>query len=120
MKPPIGTLTLQAAAKYLMSNGVNTGPCLLFRQLRRRGILNAENVPLTEYVKRGWFCVELGNFTHPNRGREIYCRTFVTERGINKLEALFKPEKKAYIANYGCPDFLPDGTLNLPICKLGF
>lgn len=123
MKPPAGTLSLQDAAKALMSQGISTGPCLLFRQLRRRRILTAQNLPYTEYIRRGWFSVARSTYEHPTEGHKQYCRTFITEKGISALKRLFARKKRPLDnRKWGIDNRIwhPNVKLNLPECVLGF
>lgn len=110
MLPPPGTLTIQQAAKVLCSRGICTGPCLMFRQLRRRRVLQRDNSPYQHYINCGWFRVECSTYEHPTQGRQPYTRTFVTERGLSAIERLLsaKPVKKSYVMQ-----------LNIPDCVLG-
>jgi len=113
MKAPVGTISFQEAAKALFSKGVLTGPCLLFRQLKRRKILMADNVPYQEYLTRGWFCVMCGTYDHPSHGREQYMRTFITEKGFREIQRILtekpKPNNNEFYEK-----------LNFPDCVLGF
>lgn len=111
MLPPPGTLTIQQIGKVLCSRGINTGPCSLFRQLKKLKILQRNNSPYQHYITRGWFRVECSHYEHPTQGRQPYTRTFVTERGFKAIEKLFSvpPAKKSYVMQ-----------LNMPDCVLGF
>ncbi|OGV45833.1 MAG: hypothetical protein A2017_18200 [Lentisphaerae bacterium GWF2_44_16] len=111
MKSPSGTLNFQEAAKTLRSQGIATGPCLLFRQLRRRKILMADNLPYQQYINCGWFRVKRGTYEHPRDGRLQYTRTFITETGIRAIERLLQDNKKPWKIN---------AVINLPNCILGF
>ena len=93
MTPPAGTLSIQDAAKVLSSLGIATGPTILFDQLRRAGVLMPDNLPYQKYMP--WFRVKHGTFEH-SKSREVYCRTFITESGLQAVRELLQPSKKAY------------------------
>jgi phage antirepressor YoqD-like protein len=98
MNPPSGTLSLQDAAKLLMSRGIKTGPQLLFHQLRGIDILNRENLPYTDYIDAKWFKIENSTWLHKNDKGEKekipYCRTFITDKGLSKIEKILTVKEK--------------------------
>lgn len=93
MTPPAGTLSIQDAAKILSSLGIVTGPTILFEQLRRAGVLMSDNLPYQKYIP--WFRVKQGTFDH-GKCREVYCRTFITESGLQAVRELLQPPKPPY------------------------
>jgi len=113
MKPPTGTLSIQDAAKVMMSRGVETGTHLVFRQLRDMGVLDCDNLPRTKYIRRGWFKVQHGSWKRADGEREPYCRTFITDKGIKRVEQMLKPKTKQIT-------WKPNCKLDLPIVKFGF
>lgn len=67
---------------------LGTGRTTLCRQLRERGILDAQNLPTRQHVRAGRLAVEIKSVVNTGLGREVpYGKTFVTERGLLWLAA---------------------------------
>jgi hypothetical protein len=86
MKAPAGCLSLDQAAKVLHSRGIDIGEGRLFKVLRERRILQEDNLPQQRFM--GWFRVARGTFTRGSGKREMYCRTFLNERGLVRIQRL--------------------------------
>lgn len=70
--------SLQQAATLL-----GTGRTTLCRELRERGILDADNLPVRQHVTCGRFIVDLKAFQHPGLGEQKpYGKTLITQRGL--------------------------------------
>lgn len=90
MKAPEGCIAFSDAAKVLYSEGIQIGEGRLFRELRNREILQDDNLPRQKYM--GWFRVARGTFTRTTGGKkEMYCRTFVTEAGLERIKRILTP-----------------------------
>lgn len=75
-------ISIGEVAKVLAIHGI--GQNNLFRILREKRILNHENVPMQEYVDRGYFRVLEEKFTHRGEVR-IYLKTLVYQRGMDYI-----------------------------------
>lgn len=73
-------ISIAEVAKVLAIPGI--GQNNLFRILRTKRILNHENVPMQEYVDRGYFRVIEQKFTAHGEVR-IYLKTLVYQRGLD-------------------------------------
>jgi phage antirepressor YoqD-like protein len=91
MTPPAGCFSIQDAAKILSSMGISTGPTILFGQLRQAGVLMADNMPYQRYMS--WFRVKKGSYER-GESREVYCRTFITETGLQAVKSMLQPPQK--------------------------
>jgi len=94
MQTPFGCIALQVLAHELQKEGVKTGPCLLFRQLRRLGVLKHNNLPEQKYVRQGWFIVKEALASYPVIGETPYCRAFVTPSGKREITQLLTQGKQ--------------------------
>lgn len=57
----------------------------LFARLRELKILDGNNLPTPPHREKGWFVVEIKDWTHAARGRQCYSRTLVTPDGLRWL-----------------------------------
>lgn len=73
--------TLQEAADAL-----GWGERDLFRELRRRRILDQRNVPTWRYKDAGLFLEHRGTYRHPTVGTRFYSRPLITSRGLRWLQ----------------------------------
>lgn len=74
--------TLQEAATLL-----GVGQRDLFRELRRRRILDQRNVPARRYKEAGYLREIERTYRHPVVGPRFYTRPIVTERGLEWLRS---------------------------------
>lgn len=84
-------ISIGEAAKVL---GLPFGRTTLFRKLREKKILMANNVPYQEYVDRGYFRVIESKWNHPESGEHITLTTRVFQVGLDYLRKLFMEESK--------------------------
>lgn len=73
-------IDMNAMAKLAEHNGFPIGPNRLFRWLRYKRILMANNIPYQEYIERGYFEVREGTYTAHGERRLSY-KTLVTGKG---------------------------------------
>lgn len=75
--------TLQEAA-----GEIGIGSRQLFRELRRRSVLDRYNVPTWRYKALGYFVEQRSSYQHPVVGPRFYSRALVTARGLAWLHEL--------------------------------
>lgn len=65
----------------------------LFEFLRRKGILQQNNIPYQKYVDCGYFRVVEQHYSKPNGERHISFKTLVYQKGINYIVQILKREE---------------------------
>jgi len=56
--------------------------------LRNSGVLDSENMPLQEYVDKGWFRVDTHSYQDKTAGTVVHKRVFCYKLGINQIKKL--------------------------------
>ena len=56
--------------------------------LRNSGVLDSENMPLQEYVDKGWFRVDTHSYQDKTAGTVVHKRVFCYKLGINQIRKL--------------------------------
>ena len=87
-KCPIGSVSLQEAAKELASRGVLTGGHLIFKQLRELGFMKGTQASM-KALRMGWLRESRGCWEYGE-----YCRVFLTRSGLDEVEFRLKSAGK--------------------------
>jgi phage antirepressor YoqD-like protein len=62
----------------------------LFRHLRAKGILDAQNIPYREYQERGYFRVIEQHYTDKEGEERIYLKTLIYPRGVDFIRKVLQ------------------------------
>lgn len=80
------TVDMNEAAKLAK---IGFGRTVLFRELRRRGVLRHNNTPYQKYLDSGYFAVVESKWEKPDGSKHITLKTVVYQRGVEFLRRLF-------------------------------
>ncbi|WP_373232090.1 Rha family transcriptional regulator [Cohnella sp.] len=80
-------IDMAQAAKVL---DYGKGRTTLFRILRDRGVLRANNEPYQEYIDRGYFRVVEQKYNKPDGSTHIHIKTLVYQKGLEYIRRLLK------------------------------
>lgn len=74
-------IDMKSMAKLASKNGIKIGRNKLFAFLRKRGILDKDNIPYASYMDREWFEVVESTYTFSNGDEKITKTTLVKPKG---------------------------------------
>ena len=74
-------IDMKSMAKLASKNGIKIGRNKLFAFLRKRGILDKDNIPYASYMDREWFEVVESTYTFSNGEEKITKTTLVKPKG---------------------------------------
>ena len=74
-------IDMKSMAKLASKNGIKIGRNKLFAFLRKRGILDKDNIPYASYMDREWFEVVESTYTFLNGEEKITKTTLVKPKG---------------------------------------
>ncbi|MCF6174841.1 MAG: hypothetical protein L3J71_03635 [Victivallaceae bacterium] len=108
---PTGTMTLQFAAGLLQADGFETGPGMIFRQLRDLRMIEGGHAS-RKAIEMDWLYERDGEWERGGMHGE-YTRVFMTRSGLAELERRWKA---------AMPVILPQQPINLGMDQkpLGF
>ena len=81
---PTGTMDLQFAAGILLEDGFETGPKVIFRQLRDFDMMTG-NRASRQAIAMAWLYEQHGSW-NTGYGEQDYVRVFITRSGVAELE----------------------------------